>query len=339
MIVVDGSYLEGGGQIVRTSVGLSALLRKDVRVENIRAKRPKPGLSQQHVCAINAVAELCSAKTTGVFVGSKTIEFFPGRVPIKEEVHVNIPTAGSIGLVLQPLIIAAFGVEGILKIKINGGATFGKWTPSVTYIQKVFCKAIEKFGYEVKIEVLRHGFYPKGKGIVHVEIKHNRTRGAVFDQFCLNGKTYGSSVASTDLKDKKVALRQAESTKKVISETGKFEDIAIDIQYIDSSSTGCGITLWMEGDRFIGASSVGEINKRAEEVGKEAASELIDEYNSEACVDKHLADQIIPFIGLCNGTIKTSEITKHTETNIRVVERFTNKVFDVNKKGKIIATQ
>ena len=336
MIVIDGGYHEGGGQIVRTAVGLSALTGKDLRIDNIRAKRPKPGLSVQHVCAVNAVAQMCSARTKGVFVGSKTLEFLPGKYEGLKDIKVKIPTAGAIGLVLQPLIIAAFGVKEKITIEIEGGASFGKWAPSLTYIQNVFCRAISEFGCDVKVDVLRHGFYPKGGGLARVEIEVLKPKSADLVSFRENASVNGLSVASRDLERRDVAMRQAESAKKIFRDARIFGSMSIDCVYTDSISAGSGITLWTCEEMILGASSIGEIGKRAESVGEDAAIELIEGYKTSACVDKYLCDQLIPFLAICGGSIKTSEITKHTETNIWVVEKFMGVVFCVNTENKIV---
>jgi len=337
MIVIDGGYHEGGGQIVRTAVGLSALTGKEFRIDNIRAKRPNPGLSFQHVCAVNAVAHMCSARTKGVFVGSKSMEFLPGKYGGVRDIKVKIPTAGAIGLVLQPLIIAAFGVKGKMNIEIEGGASFGKRAPPVTYIQNVFCRAISAFGCDVKVDVLRHGFYPKGGGRTRIGIDVRERKMADLVSFRDGGCVNGLSVASRDLERRDVARRQAESAKKILHEAGVFERVSIDTRYADSVSAGSGIVLWIGDNMFLGASSVGEVGKRAEDVGGEAAFELIEEHKAEACVDKYLCDQLIPILGICGGKIKTSEITKHTETNIWVVEKFMGVVFCVNREDKIVS--
>jgi len=47
MLIIDGSFGEGGGQILRTTIALSSLLLKPVRVINIRAKRRNPGLQRE----------------------------------------------------------------------------------------------------------------------------------------------------------------------------------------------------------------------------------------------------------------------------------------------------
>ena len=152
MIDIDGSM--GGGQIVRTSVALAALLDKQVHLRNIRQKRPKPGLKAQHISAIQGIAKLCDAEVTGLELGSKEIVFSPHKIR-SQDIRIKIPTAGSIGLVLQALMPAAMFSGERVGIQITGGATSGKWSPPVLYMKDVLLKILEPFGARMKISVNR----------------------------------------------------------------------------------------------------------------------------------------------------------------------------------------
>ncbi|MCK5476408.1 MAG: RNA 3'-terminal phosphate cyclase, partial [Candidatus Aenigmarchaeota archaeon] len=335
MIEIDGAYMEGGGQIIRTAIGLSALLKESIIIENIRAKRLKPGLSFQHVSAINAVAQLCSAQTKGVFIGSDKIEFYPKKNWTAKDIQINIPTAGSVGLAIQPLIIAATRCKRKINIKIEGGGSFGKWAPPTTYIQNVLSEALREFGYEMKVDILRHGFYPKGNSLTEIQIMPVKPRSAKLNLFCNKVCVFGSSIASKNLGGKNVASRQTKTTKEILQKANIFGNISIETKYVDSISTGSGLVLWTGNKIFIGASSIGERGKTAECVGEAAALELIEEYEKGACVDKYLCDQLIPFLAICGGNIKTSELTRHTQTNIWLVKKFMDVDFDIDKANNI----
>ena len=104
MVDIDGSYGEGGGQLLRTAVALAAITRRSVRVRNIRAKRSNPGLAPQHLAAVKAVASLCGAGVVGLEVHSRDILFKPGSLR-GGQFDFPVGTAGSITLVLQQLFL------------------------------------------------------------------------------------------------------------------------------------------------------------------------------------------------------------------------------------------
>ncbi|MFH1126614.1 MAG: RNA 3'-terminal phosphate cyclase [archaeon] len=181
------------------------------------------------------------------------------------------------------------------------------------------------------------GSIQKGGGRVRVEIRPPKPRCADIIHFSEKADISGLSVASSELEGRDVALRQAESAKKRLEEANISGKVDIEQTYVDSVSPGAGIVLFTGGDMYLGASAVGEPGKRAESIGEEAALQLIDELKAKACVDKYLCDQLIPILAISGGSIKTSEITKHTETNIWVVEKFIDGLFNVNKYDKIVS--
>ena len=158
MVEIDGEYGSGGGQVLRTAVSLSALTGKPCRVTNVRAKRANPGLREQHLQAIRAVAAFCNGTVKGPSIGSPAIEFRPGDA-FSEKVQVNIGTAGSVGLVLQALLIPA--TSSGLDVEVSGGAAYGKWAVPVSYLQTVLCLILDRAGYRVRIRVEKEGFFRK----------------------------------------------------------------------------------------------------------------------------------------------------------------------------------
>jgi len=340
MISIDGSFGEGGGQILRTSIGMSAVTGKPIRIFNIRAKRENPGLQAQHLTSLRAVAALCNASVKGDKIGSSEIEFIPNDIT-GGKFNFDIGTAGSVTLVLQSLMIPAIFAKENLKIQIIGG-TDVRWSPSIDYLKFVTLQILKKFGYSVEINLIKRGYYPKGNGKVEIEINPvEKLKGIELIEHGELIKIFGLSHAHGDLKSKNVVERQASSTRKYLfdelSKIGIDSRIDIEMEYADALSYGSGITLCAEFENTItGVDSLGERNKSSEDVGKEVAYKFIDELKSNAPLDSHMADQIIPYLAIASGKIKIPKMTSHIETNVLVVNKFG---FNLNVRGNIIESQ
>ncbi|HII60513.1 RNA 3'-terminal phosphate cyclase [Pyrococcus horikoshii] len=335
MITIDGSYGEGGGQILRTSVALSTITGEPVRIVNIRANRPNPGLRPQHLHAILALKHLANAEVKGAHVGSRELVFIPKKLEAKE-ISIDIGTAGSITLVLQALLPAMVFAREKVKFRITGG-TDVSWSPPVDYLSNVTLFALEKIGIHGEIRVIRRGHYPKGGGIVEGYVEPwNEKRELVAKEYSRIIKIEGISHA-TNLPSH-VAERQARAAKDELLQLKVPIEIRTEISR--SIGPGSGIVVWAETDCLrLGGDALGKKGKPAEIVGKEAAQELLDQLKPGHCVDKFLGDQLIPFLAFSGGVIWVSEITNHLKTNIWVVESFLGRIFDVDgnvgEPGKI----
>ena len=344
MIEIDGSYGEGGGQIVRTAVALSAISNMPVRICNIRQNRPNPGLSHQHVNAIGTLAQLCGAKTTGVIKGSTCITFVPSAIK-GGEYYVDIGTAGSISLLLQCILPVAIAISAStgrgmdvemetrfvadspapVSITVRGG-TDVRWSPTIDYMKHVTLAALAKMGVECTIVTLHRGYYPRGGGCVKLEVHPSKLRG--FDYLRGDANSAADIVYGISTSSKlpcHVPKRQRQSAMDALVDAGYNADV--DVECEDLASTGSSITLW---SGFIGSSALGERGLPAEKVGSLAAMGILAELKSGASVDCHLADQLIPYMGLCkSGSFTVQELTGHTKTNIWVVEKFLDVRFDI----------
>lgn len=333
MITIDGGYLEGGGQIVRTALALSAITKKPCHIFNIRQNRPKPGLMTQHLLGIQALVEFCSGSLEGDELGSKEINFFPGEAR-RDRVSVKIPTAGSITLVLQTLIPAALFSDKPTEISFGGGATDTFFSPTLDYFHYVFLKILKKtveFGpLPIEVNAIKRGYYPEGGAKVNVKIFPSKLKIFNLTERGKLEKIVVFSGTSELLKDKKVAERQISGVREIIGKLKLPTEEKID--YYETQSPGSNLCLVAEFENtIIGADNLGKLGKKAEDVGREAALELLKEQKSGACLDKHLADQILPYMALSQkkSQVYVSEITNHCKTNMWVIEKFIEGKFEI----------
>jgi RNA 3'-terminal phosphate cyclase (ATP) len=338
MITIDGAF--GYGQVLRTAIALSALTLKPVKIINIRKNRPKPGLMPQHLAGLKVAAEFCNAELAGAFPGSMEVSFVP-KNPNFLDKRIDIGTAGSVSLLLQTLTPLLIFAESPVSLEIIGG-TAGLGSPTIEYTKYVTFPILQKLGVkQPEIEILRQGFYPKGQGFVRVKFSPTKKLEAI--ELVERGKVKsvrGISIAGS--LPKHVAHRQAYAAKAVMLSSGYVDcDLAIQ-NNLYTASSGTSITLWAECEKTIlGSDKIGEMGKPAENVGREAAMDLLETINSQAALDKFMADQIIPFLALAHGrsTVTIEKFTDHVETNLRVTEQILGVKFEVNKYEKKISVE
>ena len=326
MIEIEGS---SGGQILRTSVALSAVKKIPCRVFNIRKSRPKPGLQTQHLFGLQALSQICQGRLEGDYLGSQEIKFYPGEIN-KKSISVNIPTAGSITLVLQTLIPPILFAPAPVKVSFQGGATDTFFSPTLDHFRYVFLKILEKMGAKLDINILRRGYYPEGGSFLEVTIYPSKLRSINLGERGSLQKILAISGAAESLRDKKVSERQTSGVRDILGKLKlPLEQI---VEYYDTSSPGSQICLLAEFENtVIGTDNLGKLGKRVEDVGREAALELLQEERTGACLDKHLADQILPYMALSEkkSKVKVSEITSHCKNNMWVIKKFIEGKFEV----------
>lgn len=337
MIELDGSFGEGGGSVFRQALALSILTGKEFKIINIRKGRENPGLAPQHQASLEAAAKLCNAEMVGNYLGSEEVSFKPGE--FKGGSHrIDIGTAGSITLLLQSLVLPSIFSGKKVSFIITGG-TDVKWSQPFDYFNSVFLTQARRYA-DIEANLFRRGYYPKGGGEIRVSINGRCSWEDAPALLLIEQKRLlqlrGVSHASADLADAKVAERQA--TNAELSLRKMKVPISIATQYSKSDSTGSGVTLWAvfgddEVDQsdpvVLGADSLGDRGKKAELVGTEAAERLAEIIGSGAAVDEYLADQLIPFMAVASGVLRTTKITDHVRSNIYVAEKFLDSKFTI----------
>jgi len=332
-VIIDGRHGEGGGQILRTALTLSAIFKVPIHINHIRGNRKRPGLKAQHLTAVNALKTITGARVEGARVDSRELVFEPGEIKGGNYTFL-IGTAGSTGLALQTVIPVLLFGNTPSEIQITGG-THVPWSPSFHYLQAVFLPTLKKMGAEVSLEIGRWGWYPKGGGIVRALVRNRRglkainlsNRGKLLDLHLL------SAVSNLPLS---IAERQRDQALKRIEYLGIRPTVAI--QTASSAGQGTVLFLTAEFEGSVGGfTSLGRKGKRAEAVADDACNELIKFLDSKGVVDIHLADQLVLYMALATGrsTLITERITDHLLTNIWVIEQFIPLKFHVEETGRV----
>ncbi len=289
-------------------------------IEDIRQNRPRPGLAQQHLTGLRALARLFNAEASGLEIGSTRVAFAPSKVAASR-LSIDVGTAGSIGLILQTLMIALPLAGREVELDVTGG-THVPWAPNTDYLGNVTLPVLRRMGYEATLNMLSPGYYPKGGGRVRVSITPVRSLEAVrLDDFGKLDWVRGISRASN--LPGHISERQAASARRALQGVA---DPEVEISNQGALCAGTALTVWAAtstGCR-LGASSLGKRGKPAEVVGEEAAGELSSYIRSRSPMDVHLLDQVLPYAAMARGhsTIRGGEFTMHAKTNIHVIRHF-----------------
>ncbi len=322
MQVYDGSLGEGGGSILRLVTSLALITQEPVKIVNIRKNRPKSGLRTQHLVGVRSLAKLCGGELEGDFLGSETISFIPTN-SWRSHLQISVSTAGSLGLILQSLQMAVLGVKNhTLKVEFQGGATFGKWAPSIPYVNHVTWEIFRQMNFGLTLKIHRHGFYPKGGASVSA-VMHSPSflQGLNLEFFQKPKLVYILSFASKHLQKARVAERQADTIATAL--LNNDIESKISIEYVNANNPGSGVLIFSRiGDSVLSGDFVGEPKLSAEKVGQKASERYIVSLNSQSTVDPFLTDQILPIMATAHNssTFYTPYLSNHTKTNIRLIQ-------------------
>jgi len=338
MLEIDGSQKSGSGTILRLSIALSAILHNDLHIYNIRHKRPKPGLKPQHLKAVLTAAAICKAKIKGAEIGSEELWFFPSKIT-GGRFNIEIGTAGSIPMLLLTVLPICAHAENPTHISIAKGGTDVSHSPTINYLKFIFLPILRKMGLETQLTVKKYGYYPKGLGNVSINI-HPNSRLLPFNKETFGKlKSIGGISVCTYLSDRKVSKRQAKAASNVFELLGHHADIEVVNDYSNPAQKGSSITLWAKTNTnvILGSDAIGEIGKPSKVIGRSAAQHLIKEVESEATVDVHLADMLIPYVAMADGesVFLTHSLTDHLETNISLVQDNLDVKFQVSRIGNL----
>ena len=324
MIQIDGSYGEGGGQILRTALALSSLLQKPVEINNIRARRSKAGLRPQHLAAVRSLYLITEAQLLGDQMESPYLQFVPTTLDGGEyifDIAEERKSAGSITLLFQAIFLPLAFAQIPTKVTLRGG-THVAWSPPFHYLKEVFLPALSLMGYRGSLELHRWGWYPQGLGEAILQVEPISKLGPI--SWMERGKLKGiKGISAASNLPEHVAQRQAQQAKERLKHLKV--PVKIDIMSPESLDQGSFIFLMPELEKGIaGFSALGERGKRAEKVADEAVDQLFYYLDTGAAIDEHLADQLILPMAVAQGhsSFFTCRISQHLLTTIWVVKHF-----------------
>ncbi len=344
MIDIDGSYGEGGGQVLRSSLSLAAITGVPIRINRIRAGRKKPGLAAQHLTAVQAAARICHAQLRGDALGSMTLEFIPGS-----SVQAGIYTfdvsearqgtsAGAITLVLQTILLPLALATGDSEVTLRGG-THVIFSPTMTYIEQVYLSMLERMGVKTEVKLAAWGWYPQGGGEVKMRVNGGTKLGSInlLERGDLQ-QVRGLAVA-TELPSH-IPQRMANRAENLLQAAG----LKATVQALREKGVapGAGIFLTAEYQNSLtGFGGFGRLRLTSEKVAEIACEQLLKFHQTGAPVDEHLADQLLLPAALTSvvSQYRVAEVTTHLTTNAAVIEQFGLAQITVDEREKTVSVK
>lgn len=323
LLKIDGSFGEGGGQILRTAVTLSCITQKPIQLENIRKNRKNPGLRPQHLTAIKILGKICNAKINGLKVGSTSVRFVPAEMENKI-LDEDIGTAGSISLILAALIPAVSLCKKNLEIRVQGG-TDVSWSPISEYTKRILSEAYSRMGIDFSMNIEKRGYYPKGGGIMSAKVSSckqlkpivlEKRNTKLAEIFCSYSKISEQKITSivqqvvTNLESKGFQTKSS-----IVNEDSINEGSSILVMSKDSKS-------------IIGID--GLYDRKIKNFDSQIDNEFI---STNMSVDEHLSDMLVIPASLTDGmsVFNVNKISSHLETNLYVTSKFTDCKYGVGK--------
>lgn len=327
MLHIDGSYGEGGGQILRTSLSLAAITGQPIRIDRIRANRAKPGLAIQHLTAVRAAAALCQATVKGDTVGSMMLEFIPGRAPEAGQYSFDVSqttgagSAGAITLILQTILLPLALAPQASLVTLKGG-THVPMSPPATYIEQVYLPTLKQMGIQTQMQLRAYGWYPRGNGEIELQISGGAVpQGIHLLQRGRLQQVQGLAVV-TELPSH-IPQRLASRAENLLLQA----QLKGRVQPVRERGIGAGAGIFLTAEyqhSRAGFGALGKVGLAAERVAELAVQDLLKFHRQDAPVDVHLADQLLLPAALAGepSRYRAAEISTHLTTNAWVIEQF-----------------
>jgi len=318
MLRIDGSFGEGGGQVLRSSLALSMVTGTPFRMEKIRAGRRKPGLMRQHLTAVHAAETVCGAKVEGAEIGSTSLTFEPGTVR-PGEYAFSVGTAGSTTLVLQAVLPAFLTASAPSRLTLEGG-THNPLAPPYDFLARAYLPLVGRMGPRVTAHLERHGFFPAGGGRFSVEIEPcPKLEGWTLLE---RGEIRGCRVRAVVARlPRHIAEREVETIRRRLS----LDEKCFQVEEVrDSSGPGNIVTIELESEHVTEVfTAFGKIGRPAETVARDALRQYKRHMKASAPVGEYLSDQVLLPLALAgSGSFRTAGLSQHLRTHIELIAKF-----------------
>lgn len=333
VIEIDGSYGEGGGQVLRTSLSLSVLTGRPVHLRNVRAGRSTPGLAPQHLTVVRALARICTAEVRGGDLRSTDIVFRPQSPPQAGNYTFDVAdaaengSAGAVTLLAQALLLPLAFAADLSHVTLTGG-THVRWSPSFEYLVHVYLPTVRRLSLHAECELEAWGFYPAGGGQISMQVQPLDATGegrtlmpVTLTERGRLKRVRGVAVASN--LPSHIPQRMTDRARNLLDDLDATFDVTP--KRVRGAGPGAGIFLVAEYEHTLaGFAAHGEKGKPSETVAEEACQQLQMYHETGAPVDEHLADQLLLPMALAAGrsVYRTAGISEHLRTNAHVVRQF-----------------
>ncbi len=330
VLELDGSAGEGGGQILRTALGLSLVTGTPFRIDRIRAGRERPGLQRQHLAAVRAATELGRADVRGAALGSSVLTFKPGKV-VPGSYTFSVGTAGSATLVLQTVLPALLGAAESSTLTLEGG-THNPWAPPYDFLEKAFLPLLTRMGVGVTTKLDHRGFYPAGGGRFRVTVEPCARLSPL--NLVERGKLRaqrGRAIVSA------LPLSIAQRELKVVERTLSIDRNRLEaIDELRPVGPGNALIIEVESEHVTEVfTGIGEKRVSAETVAERACREAVSYLDAGVPVGEYLADQLLIPLALAGaGSFASTPLSSHSTTNIDVIEKFLPRKFHVDRSSE-----